>query len=201
MNIAYIPYHSFGAFLVRYPRVAGLVGLVVACMFAVLGVLSWLSLQAFGDQPTPISLAVSGGMISEERQWVVVEDAHWDCSSMAPFGFGSDSRVEAMFTDEAGTVVVVAVLSPEVPCAELTASPPTGEIYRMSEHRYARLKDKGRLDNYSNATTYLEMCAYCGPGNSRIGVALGLIFVPLGLAMYPLALFSKRRTLQHKSTS
>jgi hypothetical protein len=185
------------ALMVRFPRLAGLFGLVVAGMFGFLGVSSWLSLKEFGDQPRQISLRTSGHEISEKREWVVVEDAKWDCSSMAPFGSGTDKRAEAIFTDESGKVLVVALLPDQVSCTELTASSPTGEIYRMSERHYEHLAGEGRLDKYTSATTYLDMCTFCGPANSRIGVVLGLIFVPLGLALYPLSLYLRRQALRN----
>jgi hypothetical protein len=178
--------------MVRFPILAGAIGLVVAGMFGMLGVLSWQSLQEYGDQPRHISLSTSGQEITEQNEWVVIEDAKWDCSSMAPFGSGTDKRAEAMFTDESGKVLVVALLPEKVSCAELTASPPTGEIHRMSEYHHKHLTSEARLDKYTNATTYLDMCTYCGPTNSRLGVILGLIFVPLGLALYPLSLYLRR---------
>lgn len=189
----------FTQLFMRFPTLAGLFGLGVTGLFGVLGWSSWQNLQKFGDEPTPIALAAASETISAERQWVTVADAKWDCASVVPFGVGSDTRVEAIFTDETGTILVVALLSKAVPCAELMASPPTGEIYRMSEGRQAYLLRQGRFAKHPKATAYLELCAFCGPANSQMGVILGLIFGPLGLGLYPLVLYFRQRALKQSS--
>ena len=63
----------------------------------------------------------------------------------------------------------------------------------MSEGVYERLPERGfDLADYADADIRLSFCTYCGRGNSMLGVILGVVFVPLGLSLYPLCLYLRR---------
>jgi hypothetical protein len=53
----------------------------------------------------------------------------------------------------------------------------------MSDSKQQDLTNDARLARFFDATEFLEFCDYCGPENSLIGVAFGVVFALAGIAI------------------
>lgn len=181
-----------------HPRLGGLFGLVIALLFGFLGISSWQDMQSMPQEPLRLSLAEASALVraSGEDQWVTLEKVSWDCANIVQH----DNRARALFSDESETVLGVATLSlpqgSHLTCASLSPYEVTGILSPMSQGTYDRLDDTGfSLSGYDDASVRVALCTFCGRGNSRIGVVLAVILVPLGLAMYPMSLYLRRQRL------
>jgi len=178
----------------RFPKVGGVFGLLVAAAFGFLGFSSWQDLQTMPEVPETLTLSEAVLKLEEtEDIWVELESVEWDCGNIISSGGGSDDRTDVIFTDESHQVLGRASFSSRVTCAELADGTVEGVLRRMSGGVYERLPERGfDLTRYIDADVRLSLCTYCGRGNSMLGMILGVIFVPLGLSLYPLCLYLRK---------
>ena len=178
----------------RFPKAGGIFGLLSAAAFGFLGFSRWQELQTMPQYPERLSLSEAILWLDEvEDIWVELQWVEWDCDNIVSSGGGSDDRTDVIFTDESHSVLGRASFSYRVTCEDLPDGAVDGMLRRMSEGVYERLPERGfDLADHADADTRLSLCTYCGRGNSALGVILGAIFVPLGLAIYPLCLYLRR---------
>jgi hypothetical protein len=194
----HVTIHPILRLFARYPVLGGVFGLVIAVAFGFLGVSSWFDLQKMPDQPVAMTLeqAVSATGNTEEDIWVSLEKVNWDCRNVVYSDLGDNSmRTEVIFTNDDRSIFGVALFSDSkrMNCEDLSDVNVTGTLSRMGDGFYERMPARGfDLDNYRNVTTRLNLCNFCGRGNSSLGVLCGAVMVPLGLLMYPLCLAMKR---------
>ena len=84
-------------------------------------------------------------------------------------------------------------MSGETDCDALEATELSGYLTRMSATTQQNLTDEARLARFFDATTFLEICGYCGQSNSLIGTLFGFAFAIGGLALLMLGLKAKRK--------
>lgn len=186
--------HLITNFLTRFPLLGGVIGLVSAAMFGYLGVTSWQELQTMPEEPLRLSLAEAVAAVhSGQEPWVKIERLTWDCDNFVKEG----DQFAVIFTDEERSLLGLATISTSralnLTCSGLGSANVTGVLRLMGDGVYERLDDRGfDLSSYGGATAQVNLCTTCGPSNSRFGVILAAIMVPIGLLMYPLLLYLKR---------
>jgi hypothetical protein len=144
----------------------------------------------------PMTLAEAAQVANADATYARIEDGNWDCTTLTPVlglspshrTYGSRLRedtksTEVFFSDDARSIAMFVTLSGEVECNDLTGVQPSGYLYEMSGSTRQELKDDARLGRYSEATSYLEFCGYCGQENSLIGAIFGVVFTGLGLGL------------------
>ncbi len=180
--------HPLIELFAAFPRLAGLFGLGIAILFGIGGVATWIELQQMPEQPVQMSLAdVPAALVSQNKVWTELSEITWDCSNSVYDK--SVDRTQVVFTDQGRSIFGVATFSDKLTCSDVQGKPAKGIVSRMDDSFYTRLPGRGfDLSAYAGATTKLELCDFCGRGNSILGIVLCAIFVPLGLCMYPLAL-------------
>lgn len=179
----------------RFPKLGGVLGLLVAGAFGFLGIVNWNELQTMPERPESLSLSDAIHRVNaEEDIWVEIEWVEWDCSNIVYSGTGSDAETEVIFTNESHSILGVAEFSRRLTCEDIVGSKAVGVLRPMTEGFYERLPKRGfdLADYGKNVDTRLFLCTYCGRGNSLLGVICATVFVPLGLLMYPLCLISRK---------
>lgn len=186
--------------IMRRPMVAGIVGLVFAGLFANLTIVSYKESQRLPSEPARLTTAEAAAVAPEgydNRPWVVLDDAVIDCHNIHYERVGSDYRTSVVLTDPLETIIVVATYSnpKRLSCVELAGMSASGMLSHMNARRYARFQELGEFDlsGYESATAYMDLCAFCGGGNSSLGVYIGLLMTLLSLSLYPLLLWARRR--------
>jgi len=179
--------HAALLLFARFPKVGGVFGLLAAAAFGFLGFSSWQDLQTMPEYPETLTLSEAILRLDEaEDIWVELERVEWDCDNIV----GGD---DVVFTDASRSVLGVAKYSDPVSCSNLADGAVVGVLRPMFDGVYERLPDRGfDLTDYADADTRLSLCTYCGRGNSKLGVIIGAIFVPLGLSLYPLCLYLRK---------
>lgn len=145
--------------------------------------------SSVGPQHMTMTAAVAAAQPS--NSYVAITDGSWDCATISYLrGRSSTNRAvtvtrftEVFRTDPTGAVVMLVQLSGEVGCAALPDGNLTGYLQQMSAGREQELRNDARLARFINATDYLELCDYCGPTNSLIGVGFGLVFALAGVGL------------------
>ena len=148
---------------------------------------------ATASGPQRMTLAQAAEIASAQNTYAIIEDGEWDCDTIVYVrGQSSTNRLRTItrFTEvfltggaKDNPAVMLARLSGEVACGELSALEPTGYLTRMSADRQQELTNEARLARFFNATEFLEFCAYCGTDNSLIGTVAGLIAAAGGAAL------------------
>ncbi len=180
--------HPLIELFAAFPKLAGLFGLGIAILFGIGGVANWNELQQIPEEPVQMSLAdVPTALLSQNRIWAELSEVTWDCSNSI-YDKSAD-RTEVVFTDQARSILGVALYGGKLSCNNMQGKTTGGVVSRMEDSFYTRLPGRGfDLSNYSEATVRLYLCTFCGRGNAIGLIVLSAIFVPLGLCMYPLAL-------------
>ncbi|HLY29141.1 MAG TPA: hypothetical protein VKQ72_22540 [Aggregatilineales bacterium] len=185
-------YHSTRGLIelfARFPKLGGLIGLLIAGAFGVLGVGSWQQLREMPDQPALLTLSDAAEQLhTHEQVWVQLSGVEWDCGNLVDETLLDGShRTEVIFWDQASAVWGVALFSGQVRCRDLNSSKASGILTQMEAGFFDRLSQRGfDLTRYQGEKVRLNLCTFCGPANSTLGVVIGIIFVPIGLAMYPM---------------
>ena len=186
--------------LARFPRLAGLFGLVVAIAFGYLGIASWTALQEMPDAPPKVSLAQAVSLVSSGAEaWVDLDRVTWGCENIV---HGDADRTEVIFTDEVGSILGVALFSgsDHLCCAELADTHLTGILTQMGDGFLQRMPARGfDLARYDGVVARLHLCSFCGRGNSTGLVIISAVMVLVGLSLYPLCLFLRKRYMEKGS--
>ncbi|MEM7115259.1 MAG: hypothetical protein AAF614_22655 [Chloroflexota bacterium] len=152
--------------------------------------------------PREVTMAQAAELASDDDAYVTILDGSWDCETIKLVRGPSATNTrrettratEVFLTNEAGTVVLLATMSGESDCAELQTAVLSGYLNKMTPEQEQDLINEVRLARFINATTFLEMCGFCGPTNSLIGTLFGFAFALLGIGLlvYGLGLFPRR---------
>jgi hypothetical protein len=185
--------------LARFPKLGGLFGLLFALAFGYTGFASWEMMQRMPRTPERLSLSEAASRASSgEDLWVEIASVKWDCRNVV-YTRLLDQRTtdtEVIFTDERAAVLGVALFreSRRLSCEDLPDTNVTGVLSRMGDTFYERMPKRGfDIAEYENAATRVRLCTFCGRPNSVGLVILAVIFVPLGLSMYPICLAMRKQ--------
>jgi hypothetical protein len=186
------------SFFIRYPKAAGIVGLVIALLFANLAIASFREAQRLPSAPEHVSISDAAGLAPDsydQRPWVEIENGVVDCSNIHYGRVGDNDRTEVLVADENKTIVMVVEYSGHLTCQRILEENPVGMLSRMSEARYERFLELNEfnLSAYKDAVVFMDLCAFCGLGNSRAGVIVGAILTVLGLSLYPACLSAHKK--------
>lgn len=150
--------------------------------------------------PKPMTLSDAASEAADEQIWVAIEDGVYDCDSIT-YVYGRSAtnpqvreirNTEIFRTDETGEIVLFVTLSGRQSCQEIQNAPLKGYLTRMSAGQRQALTNEVRLAKYINASAYLEICGYCGPANSWLGLAISSVALLIGLALLVVGLRLRR---------
>ena len=141
--------------------------------------------------PQHMTMAQAAESASETDAYIAISDGTWECNTIeyvrGRSTTGTTRQItrftEVFRTNDSGQVVLLATMSGEMDCAELQATDLAGYLQRMSSDREQELINEVRLARFIHATTFLEICGYCGPTNSLIGTLFGFAFGLIGLGL------------------
>lgn len=143
--------------------------------------------------PTAHTMSEAATIATESNAYVTITDGEWLCDTLITLrgrSVNSPNRsveitrfTEVFRSDDTGAVVLLVTLSGEESCDTLPTTPVSGYLQRMSPDREQALINEVRLARFINATDFLELCAYCGPDNSLIGVIFGFVFAVGGIGL------------------
>lgn len=185
--------HALTDLAVRFPKIAGLIGLVISIVFGALGVSSYMEMQKIADKAQEATLSsIVTYLNSNDRYWVNVKDGSFDCKSVHYEQVGSGTNTEVFLENHDKSIVMLVTYVQELPCEDIKNNVVSGVAYLMSEKHRSLLTADHWVDNYSTQTVFVELCTTCSQGSSMGLIILSMIFVPLGLSFYPLAIWRKR---------
>jgi hypothetical protein len=175
----------------KKPSHALVFGLIMLGMGLFVSISSWNELQNLPDQPKLIDITKAQEAYkakSDEPLWVSLQNSKWDCETIKSTG-GKNQETEIIATDFDQRIIVLVDFSDKLTCDEVILNNPTGYLTQMSERRYKTFAGSGdfNLTKYPRADQFFDLCAYCGRGNSGIGVVLGVFLSIGGLSLYPLS--------------
>lgn len=141
--------------------------------------------------PEYVAIAQAGDSASSSAIYAEIEGGVWHCDTIEYIkGWSSSSttagrrtivtkNTEIFLTDAENlpNVVMLVTESGEKSCEDFQKTTLDGHLKRMSSGTQQELANEVRLAQFPGATTYLEMCSYCGPTNSAIGVGFGVVAV------------------------
>ena len=141
--------------------------------------------------PESMTVAHAAEVATGDSQYAALEDGVWHCDTIERIrGVSTSSRTtiitrntEIFLTGADNKVVVLVTASGEKSCEDFETSELDGYLTRMSSSKQQELTNEVRLAQFYDATDYLEMCDYCGPTNSLIGVIFGVVFAASGAAL------------------
>jgi hypothetical protein len=143
--------------------------------------------------PKNMTLAEAASTATDQSTYVKIEDGVWRCDTIryirgrsSTNSLATTTRFTEIFLTDDETpeqIVMLASLSGEKECDDFDGSPPDGYLTRMSDSKQRELTNNVRLARFFDATEFLEFCDYCGPENSLIGVAFGVVFALAGVAI------------------
>ena len=178
---------------IRFPKLAGFIGLMVSILFSIIGVSSYLENQKIASVPEETTLSsIATYLNTNDRYWVNVKDGSFDCQSIYYDQVGSSVNTEIFLVSSDESIVMLVTYTQELSCESITAKDIQGVAYRMSDKHKSLLAADRRLNNYSNRTIFVELCTTCSQKSSVGLIILSAIFVPLGLSFYPLVIWGKR---------
>ncbi|MBI3943548.1 MAG: hypothetical protein HY326_11100 [Chloroflexi bacterium] len=120
--------HFVIALLFRFPKIAGLVGLLIALASGYFGIEQWNSWRNLPNTAEQMSLAEMKSRIDAgEKVWGDVRDAKWDCQNIIYSELVDKSiNTEAVFTNDTLTAWGVANFSKKISCDEILKIKVTG---------------------------------------------------------------------------
>lgn len=161
---------------------AALAGAGLCVVFGALGLDALRDYRAFGETATRSTLAAAVAASAGERRWVSIEGAPWRCADLVR---GVDGGVAFLPARDENGATVVARFDHAIACDAVIARPLTGIVEPMSAKRAAALRAAGLALGDGPLRT-LDVCAFCGKDNARLGVVVCGGFVLLGLLLHPL---------------
>jgi len=159
-------------------RVARIVGIFVASLGAFFFLTKYNELQEIPKEPESISMdQVAEGMAGTDHLWVAIHDGEWDCNNMAYDG----TNTFAVLSGNDSTLIVVASFNTKLTCDELREMQPTGRLARFVNREFLYISNHIDFSRYTETTSFLILCIYCGRKNSQLGVVMGIFFMVGGL--------------------
>ncbi len=163
------------------------VGLILFCAYILYFLLQ--DVNSVPSDPVQIGLQTAVTQASDERIYVQIEGGQWDCDSITHVrtprinNRPASTDTEAFLISNDGTVVTFVRLSNEQSCDDLNALTPEGYLTRLDADKQQELTNDVRLAKYISATDYLELCSYCSPSNSWLGIIISSVMGLLGLGL------------------
>jgi hypothetical protein len=138
-----------------------------------------------------MTLSRAAEVATGSNKYVTLTDGNFDCDSIryirGPSSSGTPRIVirntEIFLLSPDTQVATLVTFSGETTCAEARSGDLTGYLTRMSSGTQQELTNDVRLARYISAESYLELCAYCGLGNSAIGAGFGVAFFIIGIVL------------------
>lgn len=158
--------------------VARIIGIAVASLGTFLLITFYGELQDIPAEPERVSIeTIHPEMLHQDRLWVRVSDGTWDCNNMA----SNSDNTYAVLLNKDETFFIVASFDEQITCEELRDVEPVGSLSNFVDRQFIYVSNYIDFSKYGEAVSFLHMCAYCGRGNSRLGVGMGIVFIVLGL--------------------
>jgi hypothetical protein len=174
----------------RFPLLGGLFGLVFSAAFSITGIMSWYDLQSLPPAPLPMTLQQATATLQHrDFVWVDLTDVQWDCANIVSRQVGNSVRTEIFFTNTPQTILGVAEFSATsaYTCTQIQGKQAVGFLQVATPTFLQRLPSRGfNLSPYTHIVKHVTLCTFCSRTNSLMLVVLSIVFVPLGLSMYPL---------------
>lgn len=178
--------------LFRYPLILGLAMLALAAFigFGSVRALYWDLTTPDNPELMTLDEAIERSR-GKDWIWVELQDTDqlaWDCSSIVFWEMTINSTtgqwMDVVATDPAQSVVIVVNFSDQLNCDELppVQSVMRGELEHLKGEEYDDSNFEGRLDRYTQAEVYLDLCTNCDPNNRDIAIVAGLGFTLVFLA-------------------
>ena len=182
----------------QYPKIAGVVGLVLALFCSYLAIANIQETKRLPTAPSlmPISDAAVLASISFDQQpWVEIANGILDCDNLRHKSVGGGDRTQIIITDQNQSVVTVAEYSGKLNCQQVSERKVIGLLSKMSERRYQGFVGRNEFDlsHYSDAKVFMDLCAFCGRPASQAGTVVWGIMALLSLSLYPVALNAHRK--------
>ena len=187
--------HHITLFLIHNPKLAGIVGILIATVFAILGVSSLIENSRLPQVPSSATTTeVAIALKTQDRYWATIVDPPWVCSTLVKTPVGDAINTEVFLYDPADFFAILVTYTTPMTCSNLKTAAATGVAYPMSSRHAQLLRDAGRLASFKNDVTLAELCTTCGKQSSMWLAVISAIMVVLGLAIYPLAMWFKQNT-------
>ena len=183
--------------------------LFMAAGTAILWINLWQDYKIAPSHPTPISpeMLQPGIAHLHLNQWIEIDIAGFQCQEMnsqssereklvngvIDYLIGADAlREYVILSDEGETFVLVAMFSEEVTCREVRDnSPLRGVISRLSLERYNRLTEIAPvLAEYAYDGYFYSLCAFCGRGNTQVGLIVCAVLFVISIGLLILSIYS-----------
>lgn len=186
------------ALLIRYRKLTLVFGLLIALASTVGFIFLRREYQTMPEKPVPLDVQSLHANRVPSETWVSIQGDGFRCREL-PFhqtdreemidkGVGVLLGTEAVrkllfLSDPSGSIVVVAMFSEEASCRDFGETERLeGVISDLSPEWRARLLEAyPGFDEYSNADHYYSLCAFCGRGNTKIGLILCAVFILIGI--------------------
>jgi hypothetical protein len=133
------------------------------------------------DDPVPMALQDAIERSQKDRLWVALQNTEvlqWDCRTIVHWEEKSTKVkwMDVVVTDQAESIVMVVTLKEQMTCSELMERQPalTGELSRVSKRDFNDLNFEGRLSQYPQTATFMQLCTYCNPNKSDTMIAVSL---------------------------
>ena len=191
--------------------------LFMAAGTAILLVNLWQDYKITPSRPKPISpeMLQPGIAFLQFNQWVEIDITGLQCQEMNPqsserekfingiidFLMGGEAlREHVILSNEAETLVLVAMFSKEVTCREVRDnSPLRGVISRQTFERYSRLTEIDPvLAEYAYDGYIYNFCAFCGRGNTLIGLIVCAVLFIISIGLLIISIYLMKEKSQEK---
>ena len=184
--------HHITHILMRFPKLAGLVGLLAAALFCLLAAYALSSLVVLPVETVTLTMSqLPASLQTQEAAWVEITDGNWDCATLSPITVGENMQTEVFLRSPDGSIALLVNFPGERPCQSL-GLPVGGMAYPMSNRHLAILQEQGRVSSTNEGTPFLQLCTTCSRRSSFMLIIVSLAIAFLGLLLYPLTLMGKR---------
>jgi len=160
----------------KHPRIGIVVGALTTISCLVLAVYNWNEYKELNKPPIEMKVAEAFKVLnSGERKTLKFTDAIPDCSKSIKTN--KEGFYEIPFSDEYSNILIVGEYSgtrecPPIP--EQLTGVVAKHVLEDKPRYFSRLKERSNfeLESYKEDTGVLDVCIYCGPTNSLIGVVV-----------------------------
>ncbi len=176
---------------IRNEKLAGLISLLFASLFAVMGVSSFLEAIKLPNTPTVATTTqVAETLSTQNRFWITISNPQWDCTTLTQSTVGKTVNTEVFINDSENSVAILVSFSGSKQCGELPEYV-TGVAYPMHQRHIEILQRSGRLADPENYRSISELCTTCGRRSWMSLTILSIILTIASLSLYPLVLLAK----------
>jgi hypothetical protein len=170
--------------LVKRPKIALIVSMVATAGFALLALQSSIDLQRYAGGPLPSSLQSAVASAQAGEVYVRLTDGELNCDQ-AVIDHENRMVYAPLQTTEGGLVGMVSI---EGKTCELPQDGLQGVLKTPSDRLTERLR--GALPDPALS---LNLCTYCGAGNARAGLYVGVALMLAALGLYPSVLWARKK--------